>query len=150
MRQGARKRRFMGEMNVVPYIDVMLVLLIIFMITTPLLSRGVEVDLPQADAQPLTLEDIETQEPIILTVDAEGRFYLSLLDNPQSPVDVEIILTSVSRALRERPDTPVLVQGDNQVPYGSVVTAMVVLQQAGAPSVGLMTEPPEQIDLTTP
>lgn len=71
MAQVTGKRGLIGEMNVVPYIDVMLVLLIIFMATTPLLSRGVQVDLPKADAKPLTLEDLEDKKPVILSVDAQ-------------------------------------------------------------------------------
>ncbi len=146
MAQVTGKRGMIAEMNVVPYIDVMLVLLIIFMATTPLLSRGVQVDLPQADAKPLTLDDLEDKKPVILSVDAEGQMFLNLVDGGESAVDEATILSEVGAVLAERKDNPVLVQGDHSVDYGRVVQAMVLLQQAGAPNVGLMTDPPADSD----
>ncbi|MFZ5532334.1 MAG: protein TolR [Pseudomonadota bacterium] len=146
MAQVTGKRGLIGEMNVVPYIDVMLVLLIIFMATTPLLSRGVQVDLPKADAKPLTLEDLEDKKPVILSVDAQGRMYLNLVDGGDREVDADTILSEVGAVLAQRKDNPVLVQGDHAVDYGRVVEAMVILQQAGAPNVGLMTDPPPDSD----
>ena len=146
MAQLTGKRGLIGEMNVVPYIDVMLVLLIIFMATTPLLSRGVQVDLPKADAKPMTLEDLEDKKPVILSVDAEGQMYLNLVDGGARVVDEDTILAEVSAVLAQRQDNPVLVQGDHTVDYGRVVQAMVILQQAGAPNVGLMTDPPPESD----
>lgn len=138
------KRGMIAEMNVVPYIDVMLVLLIIFMVTTPLLSRGVQVDLPKADAKPLTLEDLEDKKPVILTVDAKGQMFLNLVDGGDTVVDDETVMSKVGAVLAQRKDNPVLVQGDHSVDYGRVVQAMVLLQQAGAPNVGLMTDPPAE------
>jgi len=135
-----RQRRVMSEMNVVPYIDVMLVLLVIFMITAPLLAQGVKVDLPQAAAQPVERKE---QEPLVVTVDAQGLLYINYGDDQESPVGPELLMTRVNALLRLRPEVPVLVRGDRNVPYGEVVGAMALLQAAGAPSVGLLTEMPE-------
>ncbi len=131
----------MSDINVVPYIDVMLVLLVIFIITAPLLTQGVKVELPQAASEPLTRQDIE---PLVVSVDAAGNFFLNVGDDNNKPVATETLLARVAAVLRRRPETPVLVRGDRQVPYGRVIRAMALLQQAGAPSVGLMTEPPPQ------
>ena len=130
----------MAEINVVPYIDVMLVMLVIFMITAPLLTQGVKVDLPEATAEPL---DAEQQEPLVVTVDAEGSLYINVGDAPETPVAAETLVQNVSAVLRRRKDKTVLVRGDHAVDYGAVVAAMVLLQQAGVPHVGLVTEPPE-------
>ena len=133
-----RKKRLMGEINVVPYIDVMLVLLIIFMVTAPLLSTGVNVDLPDADAEPM--ENPE-QEPFVVTVDAEGRLYVND-DQEEVASDREIEIKA--RAVLERnPQLPFLVRGDGDASYQYVVQAMVLLQRAGVKSVGLVTDPPE-------
>lgn len=140
MAQQRQRREPMSEINVVPYIDVMLVLLVIFMITAPLLSQGVQVDLPEADAKPL---DKESKEPLVVSVDAEGNFYLNVGGDEEESVDGDEIVRRVGIVLSKQPDTPVLVRGDNAVNYGAVVQAMVLLQQAGAPSVGLMTDPPQ-------
>jgi biopolymer transport protein TolR len=128
----------MGEINVVPYIDVMLVMLVIFMITAPLLNQGVDVDLPQADAEPM---DEQQQDPLVLSVDAEGLYYLNVGGDPETPIDAETLVTRVAAVLRQRPKTPVMVRGDTSVDYGRVVAAMALLQQAGAEKVGLVTEP---------
>ncbi|VAW83247.1 Tol biopolymer transport system, TolR protein [hydrothermal vent metagenome] len=133
------KRKPMAEINVVPYIDVMLVLLIIFMITAPLLTQGIKVSLPQASSEPIEAEQLE---PLVLTVDAKGLFYLDVGENKDEPVDNSTLLERVSAVLRNKPDTPVYVRGDHHVDYGTVVNAMSLLQSAGAPSVGLLTEPP--------
>ena len=132
----------MSEINVVPYIDVMLVLLVIFMITAPLLSQGVKVDLPQAEAEPL---DVETQEPLVVTIDAGGDYYVNYGDDQSSPVEPRVLATRVAALLRHRPGLGVVVRGDENVPYGDVVTLMTILQRAGAPSVGLMTEVPPDV-----
>ncbi|OGT20758.1 MAG: protein TolR [Gammaproteobacteria bacterium RBG_16_57_12] len=134
------RRRPMAEINIVPYIDVMLVLLVIFMITAPLLTQGVKVELPQASAEPLPPE---SKEPVVVTVDTKGNYYLNIGDNQKKPIAAEALVNKVGAVLRRQPDTPVLVRGDRDVAYGRVVTAMTLLQQAGAPSVGLMTEAPE-------
>lgn len=135
------KRKPMAEINVVPYIDVMLVLLIIFMITAPLLTQGIKVSLPQASSEPIETEQLE---PLVLTVDAEGLFYLDVGENKDKPVDNSTLLERVSAVLRNKPDTPIYVRGDHHVDYGAVVNAMSLLQSAGAPSVGLLTEPPSK------
>lgn len=129
----------MADINVVPYIDVMLVLLVIFMITAPLLQQGVDVDLPQATAAPVDRKD---KDPLVVTVDRNGKFFLSVGDGQEEGIDHEMLVERVAIVLRHQPGTPVLVRGDKEVAYGSVVTAMALLQRAGAPSVGLMTEPP--------
>lgn len=135
-----QKKRLMAEINVVPYIDVMLVLLIIFMITAPLLTQGVKVDLPQAAAQPL---DEQSKEPLVLTVDAAGKYYLDIGGEEDEPVSDEQVLQRVAIVLKRQPGIPVLVRGDKTANYGQVLRAMSLLQQAGAPSVGLLTEPPQ-------
>jgi biopolymer transport protein TolR len=138
-----QRRKPMGEINVVPYIDVMLVLLIIFMITAPMLTQGVKVDLPQADANPVEAPD-ENTEPLVVSVDAAGNFYVSIGDKQDKPIDAKTLMTKVAAVLRRSPDTPVMVKGDSAVNYGQVVQAMALLQKAGAPSVGLITQQPEQ------
>lgn len=136
------KRRLMGEINVVPYIDVMLVLLIIFMITAPLLAAGVKVELPKADAEPLP-QDSELV-PVVLTVDAEGRLFLSIGDDPDAPLEGDVVVARVEAVMRHRPGTPVVVRGDGDAEYRHIIRGMVLLQAAGVPNVGLMTEPPER------
>ena len=135
-------RRLMGEINVVPYIDVMLVLLIIFMITAPLLTQGIKVDLPKAGAEPLDPKMLKDAIPIVLSVDKEGRLYLNIGGgDPKSPLDPDVVADRTTTALRGNPDLPVLVKADNAVPYGRVVQAMVILQRAGAKKVGFITDP---------
>ncbi|HEU4530999.1 MAG TPA: protein TolR [Steroidobacteraceae bacterium] len=138
-----RKRRLMGEINVVPYIDVMLVLLIIFMITAPLLTQGVKVDLPKAGAEPLDTEMLKKHEPLVLSVDRQGKLYLSIGSNKNRPIDAATVVARASAVLRRDAETPVLVRADQNVPYGRVVSAMVLLQQAGATKVGFITDPRE-------
>ncbi len=140
MRQRIKKRP-MSEINVVPYIDVMLVLLIIFMVTAPLLSQGVKVDLPQAPSQPLPPNE---KEPVIVNVDKAGQFFINYGDTQDKPISADVLLTRVSALLKYQPEIPVLVGGDSQVPYGQVVQVMTLLQQAGVPSVGMITDPPEK------
>ena len=132
----------MSEINVVPYIDVMLVLLVIFIITAPLLTQGVKVDLPQADAQPL---DVESQEPLVVTIDSTGSYYVNYGENQGSPVEPRVLAARVAALLRHRPGLSVVVRGDENVPYGDVVLLMTILQSAGAPSVGLITEAPREV-----
>jgi len=131
----------MGDINVVPYIDVMLVLLIIFMITAPLLTQGVKVELPKAGAEPLDPEMLKNSIPLVLSVDREGRLYLNVGGNPQTALDPQIVLARATAALRRNPVLPVLVKADSHVEYGRVVQAMVILQQAGATTVGFITDP---------
>ncbi len=132
-----RGRRLMGEINVVPYIDVMLVLLIIFMVTAPMLSQGVKVDLPKVAAEPMP-PDIE---PLVLSIDTEGTMYLNLGD-PRAPLAAERVLELAGAALRREPERPVVVKADTAVAYGRVVEGMVLLQRAGATKVGFATESP--------
>ena len=141
MARNDNRRRPISEINVVPYIDVMLVLLVIFMITAPLLTQGIKIDLPQADAEPVPTE---ADDPVVVSVDREGNFYIDIGDNQQQPVEPEILMSRVQSVLRHKPKTPILVRGDNHVDYGRVVKAMTLLQAAGAPSVGLITESPEE------
>ena len=133
-----KTRRPMAEINVVPYIDVMLVLLVIFMITAPLLTEGVKVELPQADANPLQ-ED--AQRPIVFTVDKSGQYYVTYDDDKSVPLEREELLQKAAALIRHNPRAPVLVKGDKDVVYAQVVRLMVLLQQAGASSVGLLTDP---------
>src|SRR4030095_12635320 len=135
-----RGRRLMAEINVWPYIDVMLVLLIIFMVTAPLLTQGIKVDLPKAGAEPLPSEN---DKPLILSVDARGNFYLSIGQDQESPLAEEEVIRRVGIVLSRQPKTPVLVKADQSVPYGRVVSGMVLLQQAGAEKVGFITDPAE-------
>jgi biopolymer transport protein TolR len=135
-----RRHRPVSEINVVPYIDVMLVLLVIFMITAPLLSQGVDVNLPVADSKPI---DTREQEPLIVTVDRQGQYYLNIAEDAETAIDHQTLVARVAAYLRLHPKTPVLVRGDEDVNYGAVVVAMGLLQKAGAESVGLMTRPVE-------
>ena len=137
---GARDRRLMAEINVVPYIDVMLVLLIIFMVTAPLLSQGVEVELPDAAAEPLD-QSMQDMDPIILSVNAAGEMFINLGDNEDSPRDATEIVRLAETVIKRNVDVPVLVKGDENVAYGRVITAMVLLQRAGASKVGFLTDP---------
>jgi len=134
-----QKRKLIGEINVVPYIDVMLVLLVIFMVTAPLLTQGIEVELPKASAEPI--ESVPDHEPLVLSVDAEGNFYINAGDDEDQPSSGKKISTIVGVILGERPETPVFVKADRAVAYGRVVGAMVVLQQAGASNIGFVTDP---------
>ena len=135
---GRRGRRLMGEINVVPYIDVMLVLLVIFMVTAPMLSQGIKVDLPKAAAEPIEPDKLE---PLVLSIDREGLLYLNI-GNPRAAQSPDRVLEVASAALRREPRRPVLVKADTAVAYGRVVEGMVLLQQAGAEKVGFVTEPP--------
>ena len=135
----------MGEINVVPYIDVMLVLLIIFMITAPLLTQGIEVDLPKAAAEPLSDEEYQNREPLVLSIDRAGALYLNVGDDESAPIDEATVLLRASAVLKRRPDTAVLVRADEAVSYGRVVRGMVLLQRAGADKVGFVTDMPEAL-----
>tara|TARA_R110001592_G_scaffold355031_1_gene655249 strand:- start:30930 stop:31322 length:393 start_codon:yes stop_codon:yes gene_type:complete len=130
----------MSEINVVPYIDVMLVLLIIFMVTAPMLMQGVKVELPEASADPVENQD---SEPLIVSVDKAGQLFLNLGSQEDQALSLATIRDRVAKVMSRNPEKPVLVWGDRSVPYGDVVTVMVALQAAGAPSVGLVTENPQ-------
>jgi len=133
-----KKRILVAEINVVPYIVVMLVLLIVFMITAPLLMQGVKVDLPQASASPMDKDE----EPLIVSIKPDGSLYINLGENEKQAVSIDEVKQQVSAVLQNKPQTAVLVWGDRNVAYGKVVTLMADLQSAGAESVGLVTEPP--------
>ena len=134
-----RRRRMLAEINVVPYIDVMLVLLVIFMATAPLLMQGVEVDLPKANSTPVSDSDAE---PLIVSIDAQAKLYLNLGASDDQALSIETVRQRVATVLKRNPDKAVMVWGDAAVPYGEVVSLMSELQAAGAPSVGLVTEAP--------
>lgn len=138
-----RKRKLMSEINVVPLVDVMLVLLIVFMITAPLITQGVKVDLPQADAEPV--DDID-ELSLVVSINAEGSYFISLGDaspDAQEPVALESIGDSVERIMRQNPDVPVFLEADSSINYGLVMNLMSTLERAGAPAVRLITQPPE-------
>lgn len=134
------KRKLVAEINVVPYIDVTLVLMVIFMITAPLLMQGVKVELPSANSAPMDSTD---QEPFIVSIKGDGTYWIDVkgINEAQS---LKTVKERVTKILRQKPQTPILVWGDTAVDYGSVVNLMSELQLAGATSVGLVTEPASQ------
>jgi biopolymer transport protein TolR len=138
MAQLHKGRRLMGEINVVPYIDVMLVLLIIFMVTAPLLAQGVKVELPKASAEPLPPD---AQEPLVLSIDARGRLFLNVGGTPTVAISEDVLTARATAAMRRNPDRAVLLKADETIPYGRAVDAMVILQHAGAKKVGFITQP---------
>ena len=134
-----QKRKLMGDINVVPYIDVMLVLLVIFMVTAPLLTQGIEVNLPKASSEPI--ESVPNHRPLVLSVDVDGNLYIDVGENENEPTSGKEVVARVAAVLRNRPETPILVKADRGVPYGNVVGAMVLLQQGGAQNIGFVTDP---------
>ncbi|MDX1605948.1 MAG: protein TolR [Candidatus Competibacterales bacterium] len=134
-----RRRRLVAEINIVPYVDVMLVLLVIFMITAPLINQGVELDLPQAESQPLPPSELRT---LVLEIGPDGTYAMYQVGESGVRMTVEEARLRASAVLRRDPATPVVVRADATVDYGTVVQAMTVLQQAGAERVGLATRPP--------
>lgn len=141
-RRSRKKRGVMAEINVVPYIDVTFVLLMIFMITAPLVQTGVEVELPQAEAESVDLQD---QVPVIVSIKKDGSLYVDIGNGDEeadTPVDVDIVKTRVAAVFRNNPKAQLYVRGDHEVDYGSIVKVMVELKKTGAPKVGLMTAPP--------
>ncbi|WP_457673060.1 protein TolR [Thiolapillus sp.] len=137
---GRPKRKRMSEINVVPYIDVMLVLLVIFMVTAPMLHEGVKVDLPATRGD---VVEQSGQEPIVVTVDAKGQVYLNL-GEPHKALDGKTLLTRIKALLRHRPQATIYVKGDRQVPYGEVVKVMALLKRGGVERVGLVTRLPDE------
>ena len=140
MAQRRQKHRPMAEINVVPYIDVMLVLLVIFMVTAPLLMQGVKVDLPEAASDPVENQD---PEPLIVSIKANGELFLNLGADQEQVLSLATVKQRVAVVMRRNPEKPVMVWGDRAVSYGEVVLLMSALQEAGAPTVGLVTEPPQ-------
>ena len=137
-----KKRRPVAEINVVPYIDVMLVLLIIFMATAAVITQGVQVDLPKMEESEL----VEATEPppIVVSIDADGNYYVSIGIDPEKSMEAIDIAAQIKLALDKDPKTPVLLKGDGKVSYQEVLSLMGFLKKAGVPSVGLMTESFEQ------
>jgi biopolymer transport protein TolR len=138
MAQLHKGRRLMGEINVVPYIDVMLVLLIIFMVTAPLLAQGVKVELPKASAEPLPPDAVE---PLVLSIDKQSRMFLNVGNTPNVAISEDVLTARATAAMRRNPDRAVLLKADESIPYGRAVDAMVILQHAGAKKVGFITQP---------
>ncbi len=134
-----RHRKLKAEINVVPYIDVMLVLLIIFMVTAPLLNLGVDIELPQSNAKQVE----QKKDPVIVEVTQDGRYFLTLQGAPAEEIDAETLTAKVSAFVRQNPEVPVLIAGDRRVDYGTIYQGMVILQTAGVPRVGLMSAPAE-------
>ena len=133
------KKKPMAEINVVPYIDVMLVLLVIFMVTAPLLNQGVKVDLPQSAPAPIDNADLE---PLIVSIKADGSYFVKLGKDDELAKPLAEIAGQVAKIVKLKPETQILVWGDTDVAYGKVIAVMSRLTQAGAQSVGLVTEPP--------
>jgi len=132
-----KRRKLKAEINVVPYIDVMLVLLIIFMVTAPLLNLGVDIQLPQS-----TATAVQTQkEPIVISVSQGGKLFLTLGAAPRESIDADNLVRKVSAFVRQNPQVPVYIAGDNRATYGEVYTILPALQQAGVTKVGLMSQP---------
>ena len=142
MAQGSRKRKLMGDINVVPYIDVMLVLLIIFMVTAPLLTQGVKVDLPKAAAEPLDTDSVK--DSLVLTIDMAGKLYLNVGSHPETSLDEDTVGARAAAAMRRQPNRSVLVRADRKIDYGRLIDAMVILQKAGAKKLGFITDPPPE------
>ncbi|HVT37049.1 MAG TPA: protein TolR [Nevskiaceae bacterium] len=137
------RRKLSSEINVVPYIDVMLVLLIIFMITAPLLTQGIAVDLPKVDAANIST----SQEPTTVSVSAEGQFYINKSDDPHRAVDEPELAAIVKKLVEAKPDDLILVEADGQAHYEDVAKAMAILQTSGATKVGFVTKPADKKDL---
>ncbi len=134
-----KRRKLKAEINVVPYIDVMLVLLIIFMVTAPLLNLGVDIHLPETNAKAIQVD----KEPVLVSVDKDGNLYLTLNGGQKEPIDGPSLVAKVTAFVKEQPQVPVLIGGDQRADYGKVLSAMALLQQAGVAKVGLMSQPPQ-------
>jgi len=132
-----KRRKLKAEINVVPYIDVMLVLLIIFMVTAPLLNLGVDIHLPQSTAKAVQAD----KEPIVISVDQEGKLFLTLGGTSRESIDADTLVKKVSAFVRQNPQVPVLIAGDLRASYGQVYEILPALQQAGVAKVGLMSQP---------
>ena len=132
-------RKLVAEMNVVPYIDVMLVLLVIFMATAPMMTQGINVDLPDSNSAPI---DTTKDEPVIVSVTADGSYFINVGGDTKKSASLETVKGHVLTIRKQKPETLFLVEGDQNVPYGKVVVLMSELQQAGVTNLGLVTEPP--------
>ena len=138
-RGGGRRRRTRNEINMVPFIDVMLVLLIIFMVTAPLLVQGIQVDLPEADAESMTSQ----QDEIYMSVDRDGQLFLTIGENQAEPLSDEQLIEKVGALVRAKPEQLIYVEGDSAADYGHVARGMALLQRAGARKIGFVTKPEE-------
>ncbi|HET8850710.1 MAG TPA: protein TolR [Marinobacter sp.] len=136
-----QRRKPMSEINVVPYIDVMLVLLVIFMVTAPMLTQGVKVDLPETTSDPIQQD--KNVESITVSVDSNGAYFMEVGDDTSEPLTLDQVRERVAKILSQRTDGEVLVRGDEYVDYGVVVRLMATLQAAGATGVGLITDAPD-------
>jgi biopolymer transport protein TolR len=134
-------RKMMADINVVPYIDVMLVLLVVFMITAPMMTQGINVDLPKTSSAAIDSKD---QEPVILSIKKDGSYFINVGDDSQKSATLDTVRGHAMRIHRNKPDTLFLVEGDAEVPYGKVIALMAALQGAGIEKLGLVTEPPEK------
>ncbi|MEK6805330.1 MAG: protein TolR [Pseudomonadota bacterium] len=142
----SRRRKLSSDINVVPYIDVMLVLLIIFMVTTPLLTQGIEVDLPAADTEPMSTP----AEPVTLLIDANGRYFLDIGTGRDKSLDDDEVVRRIRAVVRNKPEQMIVVKGDRRVPYGRVAYGMGLLQEAGATRIGFVTEPGDRKEPASP
>ena len=132
-----KRRKLKAEINVVPYIDVMLVLMIIFMVTAPLMNLGVDIQLPQSTATAIQNE----KEPVVVSVDQDGNYFLTIGAGQREAIDIDTLVNKISAFVRQNPQVPVLIGGDERVDYGRIYKAMEALQRAGVPKVGLMSQP---------
>ncbi len=144
MNRRYRRRKPMAEINVVPYIDVTLVLLIIFMITTPMLQTGVEVNLPEAESKAVEPQGDGANPPIVISIKEDGQYFIKKDNGEDEPIQPDTINPSVVAVLAQKPQTQVLINADKSVDYGTVVTVMAALKNAGVPTVGLITKPEDQ------
>ncbi len=135
------KRRLNADINVVPYIDVMLVLLIIFMVTAPLLTQGVQVELPQESSEPITIDD----QPVVFSIDARGKYFLDIGTDEDRPLADADVVQRVGAVLRNKPETVILIQADRRVDYGRVAKGMSLLNLAGASKLGFKMDPSEPL-----
>ena len=136
----AYRRKPMSEINVVPYIDVMLVLLVIFMVTAPLMTQGIKVELPEATSEPITQEEFET---LVVSVRRDGSIFMNI-GQKDLPTSLGKIAEDAKKILVANPNVKVLIEGDKILPYGKIVEIMEVLRQSGASGVGLITQPPKE------
>ena len=139
MARGRTGRKSMSEINMVPFIDIMMVLLVAFMVSAPMLTQGVKVDLPKVSSKPMPIPD--DQESLIISIKAKGEYFLDLGEHQEKATSLETIQDKVSKVVAVKPGTQVLIKGDRQVAYGSVIKLMAHLQSAGVENVGLITDP---------
>ena len=137
-----RKRKLLSEINVVPYIDVMLVLLVVFMVAAPLMVQGVLVNLPETTSELLPRE---RSDPLIVSIKEDGVFFLEMESTKNEPLNSQMLSEKVSKILSSNPSLQVVVRGDGEVKYQKVMELMSILQSSGAENVGLITQPPQVI-----